>query len=296
MENMIANLEKVRTHFISAQDGLGLYVRDFGGPNDAGTTVVCLPGLTRNSGDFAMLAQHLAGKRRVICLDYRGRGRSGYDTNWRNYQPGTYVADLRHVLTALNIHRVAVIGTSLGGILAMAMTAAMPTVLAGAILNDIGPTIEAAGIARIRAYVSAMKNLGPTATLEQAAAMLRKNLPDWPAETEAEWLEVARNTYRKMDDGRLLPNWDPAIMRPIEEGSDPTPDLWPLFRGLRRVPVLAVRGETSDILSPETLQTMKETISHMATLTVPGVGHAPALNTMQERAAIDRCLSDIDAA
>lgn len=295
METTDARTVRVRTHSITAQDGLALFVRDYGRPDLSKTTVVCLPGLTRNSLDFEKLALSLANNRRIICPDYRGRGQSGYDANWRNYQPHTYISDLRHVLTALNIHRAAVIGTSLGGILAMAMTAAMPTVLAGAVLNDIGPTIEAAGLFRIREYIDAMRNLGPVDTLEKAAELLRQNLPDWPAETEAEWLEVARSTYRTVDDGHLIPNWDPAIMRPIDNQTEAALNLWPLFRGLGRLPVLAVRGETSDILSRETLEEMKATIPHMAALTVPGVGHAPALNTLEERGAIDRFLSNVDA-
>ncbi len=292
MEHPTTITNKFRPHTITAQDGLTLYVRDYAGPKNAGCTVVCLPGLTRNSADFHGLASHLATTRRVICPDYRGRGESDYDPDWHNYQPRTYIDDLRHVLSALNIHRIAIIGTSLGGILAMAMSAAMPTLLAGAVLNDIGPTIDTAGLARIRTYV---KGLGPAATWDDAAATLRRCLPDWPADTDAEWRDVARSTYREMDDGSLRPNWDPAIMRPFTENKEPMAELWPLFRGLRRHPVLFVRGERSDILSQDTLNKMAAAMPHVTTLTVAGVGHAPALNTPDERAAIGRFLADVDA-
>ena len=283
-----------RSRTITAQDGLALFVRDYAGPaGGAATTVVCLSGLTRNSKDFHSLASHLAAGRRVICPDYRGRGRSAYDANWRNYQPRTYVDDLRHVLAALNVHRVAVVGTSLGGIVAMAMTAAMPAMLAGAVLNDIGPVIDPAGLQRIRGYVKA---LAPVQSWGEAAALMRRVLPDWPADGEAGWLAVAQATFRQREDGSIGPDWDPAIMRPIEEGTSEVPALWPLFRGLGKRPVMAVRGARSDILNTETVAAMAEALPQMTTVTVPDVGHAPALGTPAERTAISAFLEKVDAA
>nr|WP_300500421.1 alpha/beta fold hydrolase [uncultured Rhodococcus sp.] len=143
-----------RERWLTAQDGLKLYFRDYqppggvtgGGPAASATPVLCLPGVSRNSKDFAPLAQRLSQGRRVICPDYRGRGRSQYDPDWSHYHPPVYVDDIRHLLCALGVHRVHVIGTSLGGILAMVMAVAMPGTVAGAVLNDIGPEIEISGL------------------------------------------------------------------------------------------------------------------------------------------------------
>ncbi len=254
--------------------------------------MLCLSGLTRNSKDFEDLAGHLARRWRVLSPDYRGRGRSAYDRDWRHYQPKTYVDDIRHLLTACNVHKVVVIGTSLGGLLAMAMTAAMPTVLAGAVLNDIGPVIEADGLARIRRYLAA---LTPARDWSTAAQQLAKAIPDWPATNDAEWLAVAHATYRPHDDGWLRPDWDPAIARPFGKPSGTAPpDLWALFRGFVRLPLLAVRGERSDILTDETLSHMHAAVPQMKSVTVPGVGHAPALKQPIERAAIESLLAEVE--
>lgn len=284
----------VREHRITAQDGLQLFVVEHGDPRARHTPVLCLPGLTRNSADFENLAARLAPRRRVICPDYRGRGKSNYDPQWRNYHPKTYVDDLRHILAALNLHRVVVIGTSLGGILAMAMSAAMPTHVAGAVLNDIGPEIDASGLARISAYLAAMRDLPPIGDWDAAAKALRKAVPDWPADSDVEWREAAMATFADFGDGRLRPNWDPAILTAIEQRPPAMPDLWPLFRGLATVPVTVVRGERSDILSKDTLAAMQAAMPAMISVTVPGVGHPAGLRTEAELNAIDDLLAAAD--
>ena len=133
----------------TSQDGLSLYYRDYGPSADGLTPVLCLPGLTRNSRDFSAISKRLMRERRVICPDFRGRGLSDHDPNWQNYEPTTYIGDIRHLLCALNIHRVFVIGTSMGGLLTMGMGAAMPTVLAGALINDVGADIGESGVEKI---------------------------------------------------------------------------------------------------------------------------------------------------
>ena len=139
---------------ITSNDNLSLYLRDYGDPADPRPAILCLGGLSRNSKDFASLAERVsADGRRVIAPDYRGRGRSDYDPDWHNYAPPVYLRDIQDMLAALNLHRVVVIGTSLGGILAMGMGAAMPTPLAGVVLNDIGPEIETEGLGHIVAYM-----------------------------------------------------------------------------------------------------------------------------------------------
>ena len=133
---------------------MSLYVRDYGDPLDSRAPLFCLGGLTRNSKDFESLAERYSSDgRRVICPDYRGRGQSQYDPNWSNYDPRTYIRDIRDVLAALNVHRVVVMGTSLGGILGMGMAAAMPTALAAVIMNDVGPVVETDGLDFIIDYI-----------------------------------------------------------------------------------------------------------------------------------------------
>src|SRR5713226_6270456 len=118
---------RYRARHLTAQDGLQLFYRDYGNPHGSRVPLLCLTGLTRNSQDFADLAERCAGTRRVICPDYRGRGRSAYDPDWRRYEPMTYLNDIGHVLLANDIHRVVVVGTSLGGLLAMGLAVMRPT-------------------------------------------------------------------------------------------------------------------------------------------------------------------------
>ncbi len=262
-----------RDRTYSSQDGLRLYYRDYGDPLSSATPVLCLAGLTRNCKDFHTLAFRLSADRRVLCPDYRGRGRSQYDRDWRRYVPSTYVDDVRHLLAAANVHAVVVIGTSLGGILAAAMAVAMPCAVAGAVLNDIGPEIERRGMERIIAYIGDDR---PQPDWAAAARHLREALPDLPVHDEEGWLTFARNTYREGDDGRLHFDWDPAVIKPLLRGGGTT-DLWPAFRALKRVPVLAVRGAKSDVLGAATFARMAEALPGLAQISVPGVGHVPDL-------------------
>ena len=277
-----------RERTYSSQDGLALYYRDYGDRLSSATPVLCLAGLTRNCKDFRDLALRLAAGRRVLCPDYRGRGRSQYDRDWRRYVPATYVDDLRHLLAAANVHAVVVVGTSLGGILAAAMAVAMPCAVAGAVLNDIGPDIEPRGMARLIAY---LRDDHPQPDWAAAARHLRQTLPDLPVHGEEGWLTFARNTYREGDDGRLTFDWDPALIKPVLRGGGTTTDLWPAFRALRGVPVLAVRGAKSDVLGAATFARMAEALPGLAQISVPGVGHVPDLAQAETLEAIHALLA-----
>jgi pimeloyl-ACP methyl ester carboxylesterase len=277
-----------RERFFRCQDGLRLFYRGYGDPASPVTPILCLGGLTRNSKDFAAVARRIAGDgRRVFCLDYRGRGRSERDPDWRRYQPRTYVEDIRHLLIVEGLDQVAVIGTSLGALLAMAMAAAMPTVLAGAVLNDAGPEVTPAAVAPILAY---LHDQAPLADWQEAAERLRRHFPDSDGRTPEEWDRYARNVYRRDDDGKIRPDWDPAIARPLLRTRGQSVDLWPLYRSLRRVPVLVLRGARSEILRPSTLARMSQDMPQVATRTVAGVGHAPTLDEPEAVEAIDAWL------
>ena len=280
--------EGYREHTYAAEDGLRLYYRDYGDPLSAATAVLCLPGLTRNAKDFHGLALWMSRERRVLCPDYRGRGRSEFDPKWRRYRPATYVNDLRHLLAVANLHRVVAIGTSLGGILAASMAVAMPCALAGAVLNDIGPVVERAGLGRIIDYI---QDARPQPDWETAARHLRDTLPFLRAEDAEGWLELAHGTYRECGDGLLRVDWDPALIKPLLETKGHVGDLWPLFGALGGRPLLAVRGEHSDVLGARTFDRMADSMPGLERITVPGVGHAPTLKDFATREAIDALLA-----
>ncbi len=270
----------------TAQDGLSLYYRDYGDPLSTCVPILCLAGLTRNSKDFHDLAMRLCGNRRVVCPDYRGRGRSDYDPDTSHYQPSTYLDDIRHLLAVTGMHRVIVVGTSLGGLLAMAMGAAMPTVLAGVILNDIGPEVGRGGLDRILAYISQDR---PQQNWDDAVAELKSMFPELGLASEEVWRKAAEATFRRGEDGRLHFDWDVRLVEPLRK-KPPPDDLWPLYRSLRRVPVLVLRGERSDILSAETVARMVAEHPQATAVTIPRAGHVPTLAEPEATAAIDAFL------
>ncbi|MEK9753398.1 MAG: alpha/beta hydrolase [Rhodospirillaceae bacterium] len=289
----MAEVPAFTEHEFSAEDGLRLHYRDYGPRQAATTPVICLPGLTRNCRDFHALAKSLCGTRRVICPDIRGRGKSARDPDWRNYHPAVYVNDVRHMLAALNLHRVFVVGTSMGGIMAMAMGAVMPTTVAGALINDVGPEIDDAGLDDIVAYVHRADRV--FANWREAADFLKSCFPDMPGMDDDAWLRAARRTAIERPDGTVVHDWDPAIAKPLESQRGAV-DLWPLYRSLGRVPLVVVRGELSDILSAETLAAMQQALPHMVPVVVPGFGHAPTLAEPQVPEPLNDALLAADKA
>lgn len=269
-----------RDLFVSASDGLRLYTRDYGPIDGGALPVVCLPGLARNSEDFHELAKALstdaAHPRRVLALDYRGRGRSDWALDWHQYDLATELNDILQVLTVAGIEKAVFVGTSRGGLLTMALSVAKPTLLAGAILNDVGPVIEPEGLIRIRSYVGKL----PMPNTFQEGAEILKRISDaqFPAFTDEQWMSMARGIWHEKD-SRLVLSYDPNLMKPLQELDleSPMPDLWNLFDGLRPFPVLAIRGEHSDLLSAQTLKAMQERHPRLTAITVPGQGHAPLI-------------------
>lgn len=269
------------SRFYTSSDGLRLHARDYGSEDAPGLPVVCLAGLTRNSTDFDPLATALAagdaGKpRRVLALDYRGRGRSDDDPNWRNYSLEVENADILTVLDAARIARAIFVGTSRGGLHAMGLSVTRPTAIEGVVLNDIGPVLDPAGLARISSYVG--KTLVPR-SLDEAAAVLRGMMADrFTALGEADWIALAKATFVDSN-GEIRLLYDRNLMNAFAEtmSATPSPNFWPQFEGLRNRPLLVIRGANSDLLSPETVSEMALRHPSCAVHIVEGQGHAPLL-------------------
>jgi pimeloyl-ACP methyl ester carboxylesterase len=270
-------------HF-TAQDGLSLHYRAYGEPSSDRLPVLCLPGLTRNAADFDLLASRLASKRRIICPDYRGRGRSGYDRNWRNYTPMVYLNDLNHLLMVAGVARVVVIGTSLGGLLAMGLAAMRPTAVAGVVLNDIGPELPQDGLGAILDLISIDR---PQPDWDEAVDFLRSAMPGLALRPDTDWRRIAEGTYRRGEDGLLHFDWDVNLIKPLLSPPEPIGDLWPLYRTLWPVPTLSIRGDISDMLSGATFARMQEVKADLVAVTIPRIGHAPTLDEPEALRALD---------
>jgi pimeloyl-ACP methyl ester carboxylesterase len=261
-------------------DDLKLYARHYPAPDERYRSVVCLAGLTRNSRDFHALATHLSTHpetpRNVYCVDYRGRGQSDFDPNWRNYMPHVELDDVLDFLTIQGLHQVGIVGTSRGGIIAMAMAAARPTVMGPVVLNDVGPVIETRGLARIVNYVRRMPT--PKTWADAMQIMREINERGFPDFTDAQWDQMARSVFEERK-GRLVLSYDRKLAKAIStiDLSRPFPPLWPEFTAMSKLPAFVIRGELSDVLSTETLNEMVERHPNLRTMTVPDQGHAPTL-------------------
>lgn len=290
----VFDVAPIREFFYASADGLKLYCRDFETrASESLTPVLCLPGLTRNSRDFETLAEHLNRQgHRVLTPDLRGRGKSGHDRNWHNYQPAIYAADLWKLLDELNTERCAIIGTSLGALLAMLMAAQQPQRIAGIVLNDAGPEIAREGLERIARYTGLHSAVE---SWEQAAAQAEATYgAALPGLSPAQWMAYARRAYRENAEGRPEPDMDPNIGTALRANSDANaPDLWPLYAQLRDKPTLAIRGATSDILSAETFARMAREKPDLYQVTVPDRGHAPLLDEPESLRAIDDFLAEL---
>jgi pimeloyl-ACP methyl ester carboxylesterase len=282
--------QAANAHYFQSTDGLRLYYRDFGSGKD-GTPVICLPGLTRNSRDFEDLAGHLSAQRRVLTIDFRGRGFSDHDPNWRNYHPGTYVADVWTLLDTLAIDKVIVVGTSLGGLCAMGMAAMNPARLAGVVMNDIGPEVNPAGLARIQDYTG---RVGPVSNWDEAVEQTKSIYGEWlPGLQDEDWRRMARKAYRDDADGVPRLDIDNNIGRAIREVGPQTGDPWVLFTALADVPTMLLWGELSDILTRDIIDKMVAAKPDLDVVLVPNRGHAPLLDEPESVAAIDRFLDEV---
>ena len=276
--------------FFRSGDGLQLFYRDYAPLTPTTKSpVLCLPGLTRNSRDFTHVAGRIRRDRRVLCADLRGRGRSQHDPVWQNYHPGTYLADLGLLLQDAGIARCVLLGTSLGGILSMLLSATTPNLVAGVILNDVGPEVAPEGLARIAAYVG---RHAPPASWDEAVATVKATYEiGMPGLTHEEWVTHTRRSYSDVNGVPRL-DMDPLIGEAVRSApAAAAPDLWPVYAALRPVPTLALRGATSDILSASTFDRMLREKPDLARVEVPQRGHTPMLDEPVSVAAIDEFLA-----
>ncbi len=277
------------SHFLECRDGLRLYYRDYN--RDAkGTPILCLPGLTRNSRDFDELAENLATSRRVITTDFRGRGFSDYDLEWQRYQPDTYVDDAIELLDALNIERVIIIGTSLGGLCGMSLSRRFPERLAGLVMNDAAPELNPAGLARILEYAGRTRAV---TDWEDAGRLCRELYGGWlPGLDDEAFVALARRGYREDERGIPVPDVDPNVGRAVREVRSQAMDPWADFMTLRDKPVLLLWGTLSDIVTRDIVDKMVDKNPDLTVQPVSDRGHVPLLDEPDSLNAIHAFLEN----
>ncbi len=272
---------------IPTRDGLNLFLREYPPTGEArGLPVLCLHGLTRNSADFEGIAPGIAALgRRVLALDIRGRGWSDRDPDPTRYRPDIYAQDVLDALDTLGIARALFIGTSMGGLITMLVAVQAPGRVAAAVLNDVGPELNPAGLARIVNYVGKTE---PVRSWDEMAATVKASQGiAFPDADDAFWQTFARRVAQQLPDGSIALAYDPAIAKAIARPQPvPPPSLIPLFEALAKMPVLVIRGALSDVLSPEGVAVMRNIKPDLETAEVPRVGHAPTLEEPEARNAL----------
>lgn len=284
---MSAEEPRFRDSYFVVRDGLRLHYRDYPGSADR-PPLLCLHGLTRNVRDFAAFAEHHSPRFRVIALDFRGRGMSDNDPLPARYNALAYAGDVIELLDQLGIAEAIFVGTSLGGLVTLAIAAIAPQRVAAAILNDVGPELGEVGLDHIRKYVGRGERF---ASWDDAAETIARNQQvAFPKYRAADWLDAARRHCREAE-GEIAFDYDPAIADAFKVAeATPRVDMWPLFAALARKPLLVIRGGLSELLRPETLERMHAAAPDMKSVTVPDVGHAPMLDEPEVAAAIDSFL------
>lgn len=271
-------LQEPVSRFIQSADGLNLHALDYAAPAGGGLLpVVCLPGLARAADDFDSVARVLqADGRRVLALDYRGRGRSDWDPDWRRYDFDVEQGDISAQLADAGVAEAIFLGTSRGGLHTMRIAARRSGVVRAAVLNDIGPKIEHAGLLRIKRYVG---KLPPIPSMREAIALMRLAAgAQFSDVSPQEWEAYARLTFVEKD-GKVLLRYDPELAHTLDMVTpEAEPEThWDDFAALAELPLLAIRGANSDILSPEVFDEMARRAPLMERLVVEGQGHAPLL-------------------
>jgi len=273
--------------FFTTTDNRRIFFEDTG----SGAPVLCLAGLTRNSRDFSFLAPHVTDLR-MITMDYRGRGNSDNDPDFMNYNIFRESHDALELLDHLELDRVVVLGTSRGGLIAMALAASHPERMSGAVLNDVGPVIQPAGIAKIMDYVGKQP---VSQTYDEAAKALQHTMAaQFPGVSLDRWRQQAEIQYEQTGEGLAL-RYDPALRKALLEqaAAGVVPDLWMFFEALREIPTGVLRGKNSDVLGKETLAEMHDRHPGLISVEVPDRGHVPFLDEAQSLDLIRKVLDAV---
>ncbi|WP_024575146.1 MULTISPECIES: alpha/beta hydrolase [unclassified Afipia] len=270
-----------RDVFCQSADGLKLHAKVIGPDNSALLPVLCLPGLTRTTEDFNEIARAIATDpakpRKVVAIDYRGRGLSDYDPDPAKYAVPVELGDVMTIAASLGITRAILLGTSRGGLISMALAAAQPQLLAGVILNDIGPELDIRGLMKIKGYLASPP---PVTTWDEGARGMRDLFGGvFPSLTDADWMAWARRAFREKAGGGLERTYDLNIARTLDglDPASPLPQVWELFDKLAGIPLMLIHGELSDLLSPQGVQDMIARRPDIDLVKVADQGHAPLL-------------------
>ena len=277
--------------FWESEDGLKLHYRHYHGPEDR-PPLLCMHGLTRNARDFEGLAERYAGEWRLIVPEMRGRGGSDHAKDSASYSVPTYLKDVDRLLEQEDVSRFVAIGTSMGGLMTMMMAKRTPERIVAALLNDIGPVLEADGLGHIGSYLGHLRSYP---TWMHAARSLqevqKRNHPTFGVE---DWLRMAKRLMVLGQNGRITYDYDLAIAEPFDAANaGEQPDLWPAFEALAGRPLILTRGEHSGLLSVATATDMQSRVPEMDMVTVSNTGHAPTLDEPEVHAALDRMLAKI---
>jgi len=269
----------------TSSDGLSLYYTDEG----AGLPILCLAGLTRTTADFDYVTPHLA-EHRLIKLDYRGRGRSDFDPEWTNYTLPVECRDVTELLDHLGLEKVAILGTSRGGLNAMGLAMGAKQRLLGVALNDVGPVIAPTGMETIKNYIGR----NPAAkTHEEAAEAMARAFPEFSNVPEGRWLEEAQKHYTQDAEGLHI-TYDKHLRDAVlAAGEKMMPDLWPFFDALTDLPLALIWGLNSNLLTEETVAEMQERRPDMILGRVPDRGHIPFLDEPEAVAALHKWIETI---
>ena len=268
-----------------SDDGLRLHCRDYPG-DDTKLPVICVPGLTRNARDFAHLGEHVEGQRRIIMINLRGRGDSEYAKDSTSYHPKQYVSDIVKLMDEQKIPKAIFFGTSLGGIITMVMAKKYPEKVAAALLNDIGPETDKAGLERIASHVGQGRSYETWVHVARDIAAESKDIfPDYALN---DWVAFAKKLYRMTSSGRIKSDYDMKIAEPFDSKGGGSEALWNALESMKDMPTMIVRGELSDLFSEKTAQDMLKVLNSGELVTIPRVGHAP---TLEEPSALDAITS-----
>jgi len=273
--------QSFRDVYCQSADGLKLHAKVIGPDNSTALPMLCLPGLTRTTDDFDDIARAVAADpaapRKVVSVDYRGRGLSDYDPDPAKYAVPIELGDVLTIAASLGITRAILLGTSRGGLISMALAAAQPQLLAGVILNDIGPALEMGGLMKIKGYIA---NPPPRQTWDEAARGLKELFGSvFPSLTDTEWMAWARRAFREKTGGGLERTYDLKLAHTLDglDPANPLPQVWELFDLLAGIPLMLIHGELSDLLSPQGVHDMIARRPDIDLVKVPDQGHAPLL-------------------